>query len=38
MTDERRKANVLTDAQKMAEAYCENVKPYLKLFVNTAIN
>jgi glutamine synthetase len=31
MTDERRKANVLTDAQKMAEAYCENVKPYFEV-------
>jgi glutamine synthetase len=28
MTDERRKANTLTDAQEMAEAYCNTVKPY----------
>ena len=28
MTNERKKANQLTDAQKMAEAYCNNVKPY----------
>ena len=30
MTDERRKANHLTDAQEMAEAYCNNVKPYFE--------
>ena len=28
MTDARRKANALTDAQKMAEDYCNKVKPY----------
>jgi glutamine synthetase len=28
MTEARKKANVLTDAQKMAEAYCDKVKPY----------
>ena len=31
MTNERKKANVLTDAQKMAEAYCDNVKPYFEI-------
>ncbi|MDG2432239.1 glutamine synthetase III [Flavobacterium sp.] len=31
MTNERKKANVLTDAQKMAEAYCDNVKPYFEV-------
>ncbi|MBG6112202.1 hypothetical protein IWX84_003105 [Flavobacterium sp. CG_9.10] len=30
MTNERKKANVLTDAQEMAEAYCNAVKHYLK--------
>ena len=28
MTDARKKANALTDAQKMAEMYCDKVKPY----------
>jgi glutamine synthetase len=28
MIDARKEANVLTDAQKMAEAYCDAVKPY----------
>lgn len=28
MIEERKKANNLTDAHKMAEAYCNNVKPY----------
>jgi glutamine synthetase len=28
MTEARKKANVLTDAQKMAEMYCDKVKPY----------
>jgi len=28
MTEARKKANALTDAQKMAEMYCDNVKPY----------
>jgi glutamine synthetase len=27
MTNERKKANVLTDGQEMAEAYCDKVKP-----------
>ena len=30
MTNERKKANHLTDAQAMAEAYCNNVKPYFE--------
>ncbi len=30
MTDARRKANALTDAQKMAEDYCNKVKPYFE--------
>ncbi len=28
MTEARKKANALTDAQKMAEMYCDKVKPY----------
>lgn len=28
MIEERKKANKLTDAQKMADAYCDKVKPY----------
>jgi glutamine synthetase len=28
MTEARKKANVVTDAQKMAEMYCDEVKPY----------
>jgi glutamine synthetase len=28
MTEARKKANVLTDAQKMAEMYCDKVKPH----------
>jgi glutamine synthetase len=28
MTETRKKANALTDAQKMAEMYCDKVKPY----------
>lgn len=28
MTDARKKANSITQAQKMAESYCDNVKPY----------
>ena len=28
MTEARKKANVLNDAQKMAEMYCDKVKPY----------
>ncbi|HEX9150784.1 MAG TPA: glutamine synthetase type III, partial [Flavobacterium sp.] len=31
MTNERKKANVMTDAQEMAEAYCNNVKPYFEI-------
>lgn len=31
MTEARKKANVLTDAQKMAEAYCDKVKPYFEI-------
>jgi glutamine synthetase len=31
MTNERKKANNLTDAQKMAEAYCNKVKPYFEI-------
>ncbi len=30
MTEARKKANVLTDAQKMAEMYCDKVKPYFE--------
>jgi glutamine synthetase len=30
MTNSRKKANALTDAQKMAEAYCDDVKPYFE--------
>jgi glutamine synthetase len=28
MTEARKKANVITDAQKMAESYCDAVKPF----------
>jgi glutamine synthetase len=31
MTEARRKANALTDAHKMAEMYCEKVKPYFEV-------
>ena len=31
MTDARRKANVLTDALEMAEAYCNKVKPFFEI-------
>jgi glutamine synthetase len=31
MTEARKKANALTDAQKMAEMYCDNVKPYFDI-------
>ena len=31
MTNERKKANVMEDAQKMAEAYCSNVIPYFEI-------
>nr|WP_315203460.1 glutamine synthetase III [uncultured Flavobacterium sp.] len=31
MTEERKKANTLTDAQAMAETYCNNVKPYFEI-------
>ncbi len=30
MTEARKKANALTDAQKMAEMYCDKVKPYFE--------
>ena len=30
MTDARKKANALTDAQKMAEMYCDKVKPHFE--------
>jgi glutamine synthetase len=38
MTNERKKTNILTDAQKMAEAYCDKVKPYFELLESTVIN
>ncbi|SHG04953.1 glutamine synthetase [Flavobacterium segetis] len=31
MTNERKKANMLTDAQEMAEVYCNKVKPYFEI-------
>jgi glutamine synthetase len=31
MTNERKKANVMTNAQEMADAYCNNVKPYFEI-------
>jgi glutamine synthetase len=31
MTQARKKANALTDAQKMAEMYCDKVKPYFEV-------
>ena len=31
MTEARKKANALTDAQKMAESYCDKVKPYFEV-------
>ncbi|WP_298222984.1 glutamine synthetase III [Flavobacterium sp.] len=31
MTEARRKANALTDGAKMADAYCEKVKPYFEI-------
>ena len=31
MTEARKKANALTDAQKMAETYCDKVKPYFEV-------
>ncbi len=31
MINERKKANVMTNAQEMAEAYCNNVKPYFEI-------
>jgi glutamine synthetase len=34
MTEARKSANILTDAQKMAEAYCNNVKPYFEVIRN----
>ena len=30
MIEARKKSNIITDAQKMAEAYCDNVKPYFE--------
>jgi glutamine synthetase len=30
MTNARKKANALTDAQKMAESYCDDVKPFFE--------
>ena len=34
MTNERKIANNLTDAQEMAEAYCNKVKPYFEIIRN----
>jgi glutamine synthetase len=34
MTEERKKANTLTDAHAMAEMYCNNVKPYFEIIRN----
>lgn len=34
MTNERKKANNLTNAQSMAEAYCNSVKPYFEVIRN----
>jgi glutamine synthetase len=34
MTNERKIANSLTDAQEMAEAYCNTVKPYFEIIRN----
>ena len=34
MTEARKKANALTDAQKMAEMYCDKVKPYFDVIRN----
>ncbi|MBW4359948.1 glutamine synthetase III family protein [Flavobacterium taihuense] len=34
MTEERKKANNLIDAHAMAEAYCNNVKPYFEIIRN----
>ena len=31
MVEARKKANVLTDVQKMAETYCDKVKPYFEI-------
>ncbi len=31
MTNERKNANVMTNAQEMAEAYCNKVKPYFEI-------
>jgi glutamine synthetase len=30
MTEERKKANALTSTEKMADAYCDKVKPYFE--------
>jgi glutamine synthetase len=34
MTNERKKANNLTDVQAMAEVYCNHVKPYFEIIRN----
>ena len=34
MTNERKIANSLTDAQETAEAYCNKVKPYFEIIRN----
>ncbi len=34
MTQERKKANNLSNAEKMAEAYCDKVKPYFEIIRN----
>ena len=31
MIEERKKANVITDALEMAEAYCNKVKPFFEI-------
>ena len=31
MTEARKIANIITNAQKMAESYCDNVKPYFEI-------
>jgi glutamine synthetase len=34
MTNERKIANNITNAQEMAEAYCNKVKPYFEIIRN----
>ena len=34
MTNERKVANTITDAQEMAEVYCDKVKPYFEIIRN----